>query len=256
MRFLSLFLLLLLCSCGTTNRFLKVGSAKLTPFFEQPEIARDGRKQVGFQKIWTTPDRQVLEQSLTKKKLFIAPVILDHLRPAGKALARQQIAAGGIKRHEHEVASRLHQEFVDAFKRSPAPIFQLVDKPGNDTVVLQLALTELTPTSAQGNVITTVLKVVVTPLAFVGNFFTKGNIAIEGKLLVPMPRGSHPPYRPFFQFADKEGDKFTFFNIRDYQPYGHAVHTIRDWAVHFEQVTRARGGETVKDSSAVTLRLY
>lgn len=238
-----------LSSCGTANRLLKAGPARLTPFFEQPELAKDGRRQFGFQKVWASQDHQVLQESFAKKKLHIAPVTLDYLRPASKGLGSR------TKRHEREMATRLQSEFTRAFQRSPAPYYQLTDQPGRDTVVLQLALTELNPTSAQGNAITTVLKLVVTPIAALGGFFTKGNIAIEGKMLVPMP-GQGKPSRVFFQFADKERDKLTLFSLRDYQSYGHATHTIRDWAVHFEEMTRARRGEKVRDSTALTLRPY
>ncbi|MGV3664112.1 MAG: DUF3313 family protein [Prosthecobacter sp.] len=268
MRFLHPFILLaaislVLPACGTANRLLKARPAKLTPFFEQPELARDGRRQFGFQKVWTTPDRQVEKAGLTKKKLHIAPVTLAYLRPVSKGLARRDIAIGGLKRHERGVAARLHKEFTRAFQQSPAPYYQLTDRPGKDTVVLQLALTELSPTSAKGNALTTAVKFVLTPLlaplTSLGGFFTKGNIAIEGKMLAPMPgkaSGKSPPYRPFFQFADKEADKLTLFSFRDYQSYAHAADTMEDWAVHFEEMTRARKGEKVRDSTSVTLMPY
>ncbi len=263
MRFPHLFFGLLAIStmlpaCSTANRLLKPRPAKLTPFFEQPDLAHDGREQFGFQKVWTTPDRRLLEDSLTKQKLYIAPVTVGHLGPVKKPLAWWGIA-WGLKRHERGIATRLHKEFTRAFERSPAPYYHLTDGPDRDTVILQLALTELSPTSAGGNIFTTAVKFIVTPLvaplANLGGFFTKGNIAIEGKMLTPRP-GKDPPYRPFFQFADKESDKFTLFSLRDYQPYGHAVHTIRDWAVHFEELTRAQKGGRVRDSSAVTLKPY
>lgn len=260
MRFPHLFsiliaLSLVLPSCGTANRLLKARPAKLTPFFEQPELAQDGRKQVGFQKVWTTPDPKVLEAGRAKQKLYIAPVTLAYLRPADSALSGPQAPSAKMKRQQEEIAKRMHDEFAKAFQRSPAPIYQLTNQPGKDALVLQMALTKLTPTSAQGNVITTVLKLLVTPLATVGGFFTKGNIAMEGKVLVPMP-GKDRSHRPFFQFADNEADKFTFFSLRDYQRYGHAHHTIEHWAKQFEKMTRSRKGEKVGDSSAVSLKLW
>lgn len=246
---------LALPACGTANRFLKAKPARLTPFFEQPELAQDGRRQFGFQKVWTTPDPEVLQQGLAKKKLYIAPVTLAYLRPVDKGLGGRQVASGGMKRQEREIAMRIHEEFARAFQRSPASIYQLASGPGKDALVLQIALTELTPTSAQGNIITTVLKLVVTPIATLGGFFTKGNIAIEGKVLVATP-GKKRAHQPFFQFADNEADKFTIFSLRDYQSYGHATHTIQHWAKQFEKMTRARRGEKVGDSSAVSLKLW
>lgn len=242
---------------------LKPGPAKLTPFFEQPELAHDGREQFGFQKVWTTPDRRLLEDSLSKQKLYIAPVTVGHLRPVIKPLAWWGIA-WGLKRHERGIATRLHKGFPRAFECSPAPYYHLTDGPGRDTVILQLALTELSPTSAGGSIFTTAVKFLVTPivapLANLGGFFTKGNIAIEGKMLVPMDafKAGGGTARPatYFQFADNEADKPTFLNARDFQPYGHAVHTMRERAVHFEEMTRTPRGTKVGDSSAVTLRLY
>lgn len=261
---LSLGVCVLLSSCSLTNRLLKAKPAKLTPFFEQPEMAQDGRRQFGFQKVWTTSDTRVQKEALAKTKLHIAPVTVGYLRPVERGLAGGEVALGSVKRHERGIAKRLHQEFTRAFQRSPQPFYHLSDQTGRDTLILQLALTELTPTSAKGNAITTAVKFILSPVlapfTSLGGFFTKGHIAIEGKLLVPMParRGKDigPPYRPFFQFADREADKLTLFSLRDYQSYGHAVRTIRHWAVHFEQMSRAQRGQKVRDSSAVTLRPY
>ncbi|WP_395718009.1 DUF3313 family protein [Prosthecobacter sp.] len=251
MRFPHFFIVLLLTtmfpSCGSTNRILKAGLVEPSPFFERPWLAQNGGEHLPFQKVWTTPDRQVLADGMKMRKLFIAPVTLAYLRPVKKALAGQEMA-WGVRRQEVDVARRLREEFVAAFRRSPSPYYRLADKPGRDTLTLQLALIELQPTSPKGNAAMTVLKFVVTPFAAFGRFFTKGNIAIEGKVLVSRSG------RAYFQFADNEEDKLTFINTRDFQPYGHAVNSMRDWALQFELMTRSPRGWRVRDSSAVTLR--
>ena len=89
----------------------------------------------------------------------------------------------------------------------------------------------------------------INPVAGLGRFFTKGNMAIEGKVLMPGSR------RVFFQFADNESDKLTFLNARDFTPYGHAMQSMRDWAEQFEQMTRNTAGLRIKDSSAINLKL-
>ncbi|HEY1048985.1 MAG TPA: DUF3313 family protein [Prosthecobacter sp.] len=256
---LTLCLSLAMSACSSTNRLLKARPVALTSFFEHPQLAQDARKQLGFQKIWTTPDRAVLAASLTKRKLYIAPVTLAYLRPVDKAFATREIE-WGLQRQEREIAIRLHQEFTAAFQRSPTPLYQPVRQPGPDTVILQLALTELNPTSPKGNAVMTMMKIAVSPVAALGRYFTTGNIAIEGKMMVAMPasQAGGKTNRPatYFQFADNEADKLTLVSARDYQPYGHAVHTIREWAVHFEEMTRTPRGGKVRDSSAVTLRVY
>ncbi len=245
-----LFILLLsfsVAACSSTQRLLKARPAGLSPFFEQPWLAQDARGHLPFQVVWTTPDKRVLADGMARRKLHIAPVTLAYLRPVKKALATQEIA-WGVLRQEQAVAVRLREEFIAAFRRSPRSIYRIVDKPGADTLTLRLAVIELSPTSPKGNAVMTLLKFAVTPVAALGRYFTKGNMAIEGKV-VDSKTG-----RVFFQFADNESDKLTFLNTRDYQPYGHAVNSMRDWAVQFEQMTRTPRGLKVADSSFITLR--
>jgi len=169
MRFPHLFsagvLLMALSACSATNRALKARPVALSPFFEQPGLAQDARAQLGFQKIWTTPDRSVLAAGMAKRKLYLAPVTLAYLRPVSKSLAAQEIARGGVQRQEAAIGRRLWEEFAQAFRVSPRPLYQIVSKPGADTLTLQLALTELNPTSPKGNAALTLLKFAVTPLA-------------------------------------------------------------------------------------------
>jgi len=245
--FLSLLLALTLPACSSANLLLKARPAGLSPFFEQPSLAQDARGHLPFQVVWVTPDKQLLKEGMAKNKLYVAPVTLAYLRPVDKALVSQEIS-WGMKRQEADIAARLREEFVTAFRRSPRPLYQIVDSPSASTLTLRLAVIELSPTSANGNVVTTVLKFAVTPVAVLGRLFTKGNMAIEGKV-VDSRTG-----RAFFQFADKETDKLTFLNVRDYQPYGHAVNTMRDWAVQFEEMTRTPSGLKIGDSSVITLR--
>jgi len=242
-----LLLISLLPACGSANRLLKAGGVEPTAFFKEPWLAQDGGNQLPFHKLWTTRDPQVLTAGMKRRKLHIAPVSLSHLRPVRRSLSAQEVA-WGVRRQEAEVAARLREEFVGAFRRSPQPYYRLADRPGRDTLTLQLALVELQPTSPKGNAVLTVLKFAVTPVAALGRMFTKGNIAIEGRVVLS------DTGRVFFQFADNEHDKLTFLSTRDYQPYGHAVNTMRNWAVQFEKMTRTPRGTRVGDSSTVTLR--
>lgn len=243
----ALFLLALLSSCSSVQRLLKAKPVPLSPFFEQPHLAQDGQGHLPFQKVWTTPDAHVMTTCLAKRQLYIAPVTLAYLRPVNRTLATQEIA-WGVQRQEMAVAQRLLEEFIAAFRRSPRPLYQLVNRPGKDSLTLQLAIIELNPTSPKGNAVMTVLKFAVTPVAALGRFFTKGNMAIEGRV-VDSASG-----RAFFQFADNEQDKLTFINARDYHAYGHAVNTMRDWAVQFETMTRTPRGIKVEDSHSIMLR--
>jgi Protein of unknown function (DUF3313) len=243
------FLLTLPC-CSSGNRLLKARPAAPSAFFEQPRLAQDASQHLPFQKVWITPSTTILAAGQAKKKLYIAPVTLHFLRPVDKKLATLEISNGGLNRQEGDVARRLQEEFIMAFRRSPRPIYQLVSKPSEDALILQLAIIELNPTSPKGNAVMTLMKLAVSPVASLASYFTKGTMAIEGKVIEPRSR------RAFFQFADKEADRLTFLSTRDFQPYGHAVYTMREWAVQFEQMTRTPPGQKMKDSSFMTLMPY
>ena len=240
---------LLLCSCSTTNHLLKARPVKLSPFFEQRSKAHDTKGRLPFQKVWTSADPNVLQVGNAARDIYIAPVTLTYLRPPKKAVARQEIR-WGLQRQENWMAWKLREEFAAAIKNSPRPRYRLVKQPGRGVLTLKLAITELNPTSPNGNAALTLMKVAVTPAAGLARWFTSGNMAIEGK--VTAGDGG----KVFFQFADNEADKLTFFNARDFLPYGHAEHSMRDWAEQFEQMSRREAGLVLKDSSAVTLRLH
>ncbi len=241
--------LALLPACSATNHLLKARPVRLSAFFENRSKAIDTNGKLPFQTIWTTTDTKVLQEGNAARKIYIAPVSLAYLRAPKKAVTRQELR-WGMQRQEQWMAWKLREEFAAAFKQSPRPRYRLVKEPGEDTLTLKLAITELNPTSPNGNAALTLMKVAVTPAASLARWFTSGNMAIEGKVL------THPGNRVFFQFADNEADKLTFFNARDFLPYGHAEHSMRDWAAQFEQMTRREAGLELKDSSAITLKLH
>lgn len=238
-----------LCSCSATNRLLKARPVRLSAFFENYSEAIDASSKLPFQTIWTATDPKALTEGNAAKKIYIAPVSLAYLRAPKKAVTRQELR-WGMQRQEQWMAWKLREEFAAAFKHSPRPRYQLVKTPGKDTLTLQLAITELNPTSPNGNAALMLMKVAMTPAASLARWFTSGNMSIEGKVV------THSGNRVLFQFADNEADKLTFFNARDFLPYGHAEHSMKDWAAQFEQMTRREAGLVLKDSSAITLKLH
>lgn len=249
-RFACLLALALLTSCGSTNRLLKAKPSPLSPFFEQPEQVMDTRKQLPFHKIWMTSDRELEALAVKKTRLYVAPVTLQYLRPLKKPLVKKEVQWGSVSRREDEMALKLRNEFAKAFLRSPNPRYSITQRPGPDTLTLELAIVELNPTSPKGNAVKTALKFVIGPVAGLGGYFTKGNMAIEGKV-----RDSKSG-KLFFQFADNEADKMTFYSLRDFQPYGHGLKAMRQWADQFELMTRTQPGQEIKDTYCITLLPY
>lgn len=248
------FCLLVLCvcalsmvSCRSANQLLKARPAALSPFVEHPHEMKANRERVPFHRSWASPDAKVRGKAVPKRQIFIAPVTLKYLRPVAKALVREEINVGSIQRNERGMAVLLRNEFAYAFAHSPGPRYVLSQYPGPDTVTLELALVELNPTSPKGNLVKTGMKFVIGPLAGLGGYFTKGNVAIEGKV-----RNTQTG-ELLFEFADNEADKMTFYTMRDYRAYGHAEQSFKEWAHQFELFTRTTSGVRIEDTFCFTL---
>ncbi len=249
---LLLLALLLIClpGCRSTNQLLKAKAVPLSGFLEHKDQMETHRERVPFHKVWSNPDAGVRHRAAAQREIFIAPVNLQHLRPVKKALARNEIRIGSIERRETQMAQQLRGEFAGAFGRSPAPRYRLVNAPTPASVTLELAIVELNPTSPKGNAVKTAAKFVVGPLAGLGGYFTKGNMAVEGRV-----RNSQTG-EAVFEFADNEADRMTFYTLRDFRAYGHAAYAMKDWASQFELFVRTPAGNRVNDSWFFTLKPF
>ena len=234
-------------SCAGANRMLKAKPVALSAFIEHPESMKPDAKRVPFHKIWRSPDEAVRARVATKSSIYVAPVTLKYLRPVHKALIEKEIAMGSLERKEREMATRLRNQFAIAFQKSEGARYVLAQKPNPSSVTLELALVELSPTSPKGNAVKTAAKFVVGPLAGLAGMFTKGNIAIEGKV-----RNSTTG-ELVFQFADNEADRMTIYSLSDFRPYGHATEAIHVWASQFELFTRTAPNDRIQESFALRL---
>ncbi|MBX7210782.1 MAG: DUF3313 domain-containing protein [Verrucomicrobiaceae bacterium] len=236
-----------LCSCQTSNRLLHAGKVPLSPFIEHAHVMTPARDRVPFNLTWRNFNRDAQWRLMKKTDIYIAPVTLRYLRPVKQKLVKKEIQKGLVKRNETGVARQLRAKFANAFIHSPSPRYRLAMKPGPNSVTLELAIVELNPTSAKGNAVKTAAKFIVGPLAGLGGIFTKGNIAIEGKV-----RNSATG-ELIFQFADNEADKMTFYSARDFKAYGHATVAMDEWAAQFEEFTRTMPDHRVHESKFFTL---
>ena len=241
-------LVFMLCSCQTGNRLLHAKKVPLSPFIEHPHVMMPARKRVPFHLIWRNFDREAQWRVVKKTEIYIAPVTLKYLRPVKQAVVRNEIRAGSVKRDEQGVARAVRAAFANAFITSAQPRYKWVKNPSANSLTLEIAIIELNPTSPTGNAVKTAAKFVVGPLAGLGGIFTKGNVAIEGKI-----RNSATK-ELIFQFADNEADKMTLYTLRDFQPYGHAAIAVKEWAAQVEEFTRTVPDHQVEESKFFTLK--
>lgn len=237
----------LMVSCESTNQLLKAKPVSFSPFIENASEMQPARDRMPVHSIWRSPDEALRRRVLEKNEIYVAPVQMQYLQPLKKPLVRLEVEYGSIDRNEQGMAKELRNAFNRAFLEAPAPRYRLTQQPNSRSVTLELAVIELNPTSPKGNAVKTVAKFFVGPFSMIGSYFTKGNMAIEGKV-----RNSATG-ELVFQFADNESDKMTLYSMRDFKPYGHALHSAEEWAAQFELFTRTPPQHKIVDTFCFTL---
>ncbi len=244
--------LILLACCGCQSRFVqkltKAKPAPVSPFLDKRPLMRPARERVPVHHVWRNFDVETQMEVMRRTELYIAPVDLRYLQPVSKDLAKWEMENGWTTRDAPRMAQELRARFARAFLESPRPRYRIVRQPGPRSLTLELAITQLNPTSVRGNMVKTATGFVIGPLAGVLGVFTKGNIAIEGKVSIPDTGVS------VLQFSDNEKDKMTVYNARDFQPYAHARVAMDEWADQFEEFTRTYSNHKVDESSFITLK--
>lgn len=155
---------------------------------------------------------------------------------------------GDVKEDAEEVADFARDSFKKAFKTDPNHRFKVVSSPGFKTVILEIAITELTPNKpglkAAGFV----------PIFGWGakaiNQLMLSSVAIEGRLrdgatgeIVAM-------------FADREQEKLAMAPKSSFTWYGHAYKIIEDWAEQFVIIANRQPHEVIEDSATFDLSLW
>ncbi|CAN5853755.1 hypothetical protein BH11VER1_BH11VER1_19050 [soil metagenome] len=236
-----------LASCESTNQWLKAKPVGFSPFIEHQAAMKPARDRIPMHFIWRSPDEALRRRIMQKSEIYVAPVQLQFLRPLKKPLVQWEVEYGSIDRNEQKMATELRNAFTHTFLQAPAPHYRLTVIPNDRSVTLELAIIELNPTSPKGNAIKTAAKFFIGPFSMLGSYFTKGNIAIEGKV-----RNSATG-ELVFQFSDNESDRMTFFSLRDFKPYGHALQAAAEWASQFEIFTRTSPQHKIEETFCFTL---
>jgi len=155
-----------------------------------------------------------------------------------------------------DFAKYTEDAFKKAIKEDPNKRFQLVDKPGPNTLVLEIALVKVVP----GKPIKGALKnaanltpigAIIMPLKMGKQGYTdspgQASVAIEGRL-TDSRTGEY-----FAMFADRRKQKTAVFNANDFTAYGNLRQIVDEWANGFVIISNKRPletGEKYEDNSS------
>jgi len=217
----------------------KAGPAVLSAFFGAPE--EDGMVEVEgvetFHRTWAREDVDWMKF----KKIVIPPVNTTYLR--GMSWWDDTNLSGQDVEGIRELAEFTRKTFIEAHRNNKHKYrLEVVEAPDEQTVILELAITEIVPTKPWLN-----------SVSFVGTMiaFDKGTVAMESRLRDGGTR------EVIAKFADREGGKTNLIgNVKDFTWYGHAKDIIREWADQSVAITNSEEQDVIEDSSAFEWKVW
>lgn len=155
-----------------------------------------------------------------------------------------------------DFAKYTEDAFKKAIKEDPNKRFQLVDKPGPNTLVLEIALVKVVPGKPVKGALKnaanlTPIGAIIMPLKMGKQGYTdspgQASVAIEGRL-TDSQTGEY-----FAMFADRRKQKTAIFNANDFTAYGNLRQIVDGWANGFVLISNKRPletGEKYEDNSS------
>lgn len=241
---LCLILPLMLLSCRSAKSVVAAVEVKPSSFLPNAAKLTEDRKRSPFLGNWWNPDPRVQKAAEKVKKIYIAPVTSDHLRPMRQKLSKLEFSQERRTQKVAKLADYAHEKFTRAFKSAKTPRFTLVDAPAKDAMTLKLSILEWEPNTLTGLAVREAVDLVTLPM--VGDLLAKparGQMAIEGMIIEPKTRKS------WFEFADKEEAKtLLLFFPQELFASGQAKFAIREWARQLVKLMSTPSDVKVRDS--------
>jgi hypothetical protein len=226
---------------------LKADPAPISPFI-QHRAAMVRNSKLPFNRVAINPSQRAWERVRGFDKIVILPVNTKYLRPYHSPFANNKLPPVGERRPVGETTRYIQTQFEQAFAKDGK--FHVVSKPQRGALSLEIALVDLRPSNVAVNLIGTAASSVAPGANLLSSQFSRGSIAIEGKL-----RNAETG-ELLAEFSDREHDKTSLFSFRDYAPYAHDHRAISDWAKEVEQMVRLQGARKVNGAAAFTLNPF
>jgi hypothetical protein len=181
------------------------------------------------------------------KSISISPVNTRFLLEAN--WWQQSVKKSDMERDAADVAQYMQSKFIEAFNCDPKNRFRVVNVPGPDSLILELALTELIPSHPVMEALSIVAPYGsgVAVQAVAKESGAKCTVAFEAKI-IDATNG-----QVLAMAADREQGKVAPINLKALSWYGEAYTIIDEWSGQFVKISNKRPGEVVKDTSPFTL---
>ena len=236
----------LVAGCKTTEKMMKADPGRDSGFLEESDKMAENRSRAPFNRMWADPSFTAANYGT----LVVAPVNTDHVLEEN-AWARANVRQFMVERDIAEIAGDFHETVIEKFRESEDNHLKVVETPGDDTLILELAITELVPGKAFIGLVGLASWGAPLPIGIpagaVASFADDGWMAIEGR--VREAKSGHV----VAMFADREKGKTRILDLEAATWYGHARESMNDWAEQFVKIANTPKDVQVEDSAAFTL---
>lgn len=243
--------------CAACSLF-KARPAEDSGFLPYPDLLKPMPERAPFNAVYA-PDPKRLEE-LRLRYPFISILPINTLPAEAKIKAKglppgvEESRLADLRELSAYFHARLKSAFSeydgDGLSADDEPInvrrFTVRDEPSNDSLVLEIAITEISPNAPEVSALATIAGFFL-PGSGVVRLFGSGSIAIEG-IVRDGKTGEL-----LAEFRDREADKSAPISVRDYQMYAHIRRTLDDWADQLAELAGTVPSHQVKDSLPFTL---
>ena len=221
---------------------MKAKPAEGTGFVPMAELSCE--EDYPFNKIWVKSGMEWDKY----KTLYVKEVDTSHLMEA--TWWQANFRRDDMERDTREVATRMREKVMEAFRNDPKKLYQVIDTPEPGSLTMELALTELVPSNPFLEAVSLAAPYgsgVAVQMAARGTG-AKSTVAFEAKVI------DTDTSTVLVMAADREQGKFAPINLRSLTWYGEANQIIDEWANQFVLVANKQPGEVVKAANPFTLK--
>jgi hypothetical protein len=217
-------------------------------FLSHPKLMRVD-KEVPFNRIYVNP--KFKDARFTE--VYVAPVNTKHLmaQNSWEKATLANVNKADVRKNVDLLADYMRNAFANAFRNDPKKRFKVVEKPGADTLILEMAIVQLVPSKAELQALSLV------PVGFVGLIGSggmagasavtgsedqgKGVIAMEGRTR----DGSSGEV--VCMFADREHPPASVVDVKALFSWEPAKPICDAWAKQFVEFQTSPSGTKIKE---------
>jgi len=153
----------------------------------------------------------------------------------------------------------LRKEFIEALGNTAATHLHVQNIASEDSMILEIAITELSPTEVAVNSVANVGSLLVPGTKIVKNAVAVGGPAAGGALAagsiaIEMKLSSVKGGQVLAEAKDRQKDPASILpNYRDFERYGWSRKTISDWAKQLAEVFSTPASKKIEGSSKISI---